>query len=522
MVGRRLFVQTGTIVCASSAAAIACGAIVSGGTGHHAAAARQARTVGVIVRERAPASDAAERMVRRLGGTVGRELPIVAGFAARVPTAEVPVLRRATAVAAVWPDARVHMSDAGPAAPLDAMSPPTPWRDAIHLPDVSGGYDGAGVTVALLDTGVADVPDLAGRVTERVDLTSEQDGLDHYGHGTHMAGLIDGDGTASHGLSAGVAPAAGIVSVKVAGADGSTDVSTVLAGLQWVATNEDRLNVRVLNLSFGTDSTQSAAIDPLDYAVEQLWQSGVLVVVAAGNRGPSDATVNKPADDPYVLTVGAADPAGAPADFSSRGPTPDGFAKPDLIAPGTSIVSTRAPGSTVDVANPAAQVDDAYFKGTGTSQAAAITSGVAALLFQACPTLTPDEAKAVLTSSANGIAFAASDGAGAGLIDAAAAVAAVGNPIEPANAGLTPSTGLGSLEASRGSLHVLADVSGNGVPTPVTGEVDVVGQPWDAKTWSAGFWSSLGWDFGHWSTTSWIGFDAKTWSAKTWSTGSWN
>src|SRR5206468_1531885 len=134
---------------------------------------------------------------------------------------------------------------------------------------------------------------------------------------------------------------ADIVSVKVAGWNGSTDVSEVIAGLQWVYFNHGQYNIRVLNLSFGTDSTQSYSIDPLDYAVEKVWQSGVLVVVAAGNRGASGSqSINKPGDDPFVLTVGGADLKNtcslfddSLASFSSRGPTADGFSKPDLVAP---------------------------------------------------------------------------------------------------------------------------------------------------------------------------------------------
>jgi serine protease AprX len=477
--------------------------------------------VALIVRERTPSSDAAEQLVRRLGGTVGRELPIVHGFSAQVPAGSVARLRTASGITAVWPDAQLHAADAAPAdlAWYDALPPAAAWHDAIGLPSANARYRGAGVAVALVDTGVAAVADLGPRVIERVDFTSERDGLDRYGHGTHMAGLIAGDGLSSNGLWRGAAPAADIVSVKVAGADGSTDVSTVLAGLQWVVGNENRLHIRVLNVSFGTDSTQSAAIDPLNYAVEQVWRSGVFVVVSAGNRGPAPGTVNKPGDDPYVLTVGAADAAGAVADFSSRGPTTDGFAKPDLIAPGTSIVSIRVPGSTVDVARPAARVDEAYFKGTGTSQATAIVSGIAALLFEANPSLTPDQAKAALTQSASPVAQA---GSGAGLVAAQGALDAALAPGLPANDGLAPSTGLGSLEASRGSYHVLADPAATGTMTPLTGEVDVLGRPWDAKTWSAGFWSSLSWDPAVWAAASWSSWDAKTWSAKTWSASTWN
>lgn len=467
-------------------------------------------TVAVVVQEQGSSPAAAEAALRELDGRVGRRLPIVHGFAANIPRARLAALRRAPGVAAVWADAPLHMSDAGDLGALDKLSP-THWMEAIDLAGARATRDGSGVTVALVDTGVADVPDLATHVSERVDFTSERDGLDRFGHGTHMAGLIAGDGTASGGAYAGAAPGASIVSVKVAGADGSTDVSTVLAGLQWVAANEERLHIRVLNLSFGTDSTQSAAIDPLNYAVEQLWASGVLVVVAAGNAGPVPGTIQKPGDDPFVLTVGASDPTGMTAGFSSQGPTIDGFTKPDLLAPGVTIVSTRAPGSTIDVSRPAARVGLDYLKGSGTSQATAITSGVAALVLQANPALTPDGAKTVLVQSTH-----------AGILDAGAAVAHALEPSPVAAPPFAPSTGLGSLEASRGSVHVAVDPTGAGIWTPVVGEVTVLGAPWDAKTWSATFWGSSAWDPVPWQAMSWTGWDAKTWSAKTWSAKTWS
>jgi serine protease AprX len=476
-----------------------------------AATPDSSRPVAIVVHERGTSPRAAERLVQRLGGHVGRGLPLVHGFTATIPEAHLAALSSAASVAEVWRDAPIHMSDAGDLAALDAL-PATPWAEAIGLPQARTAYDGSGVSVAMVDTGIANVPDLDARVAQRVDFTSERDGIDRFGHGTHMAGVIAGDGTASLGSWTGAAPGASLISVKVAGADGSTDVSTVLAGLQWVASNEQRLHIRVLNLSFGTDSTQSTAIDPLNYAVEQLWASGVLVVVAAGNRGPLPGTIDKPGDDPFVLTVGAADPAGGTASFSSRGPTADGVAKPDLLAPGVSIVSTRAPGSTIDIARPEARVGTDYFKGSGTSQATAITAGVAALVFEANPALTPDEAKAVLTLSASPN----------GVLDAAAAVADALNPPSVLASPFVPSDGLGSLEASRGSFHVQSDPGGTGVMTPVVGEVTVLGVPWDAKTWSSTFWTSGSWDPVPWQAVMWSPWDAKTWSAKTWSTTDWN
>jgi serine protease AprX len=443
------------------------------------------------------------------------------------------------------------------------------WRATTRVQQASSSYNGSGVGVALLDTGVVPVSDLANRVVYRADLTPEGDGLDRFGHGTHMAGIIAGDGTSSAGNYVGVAPRANLISVKVAGFNGATDVSVVIAGLQWVVSHRNQFNIKVLNLSFGTDSTQSYKVDPLDHAVEQTWKSGILVVVSAGNRGSAAGTINKPADDPYVVTVGAADIGSDLSksderipEFSSRGPTQDGLSKPDLVAPGISIVSVRDPNSTIDQLHPQARVNDSYFKGTGTSQAAAVVSGVGALMFQANPSLTPDVAKAILMGTAkNYNDLTGQPGAGSGLVDAFGATNAAKSGAyqnSPANQGLTPSSGTGSLEASRGSQHVYADITCevtenvmdpvtgavigttttssplgtpcyDGKPELVQGEVTALANSWSANSWSTNSWSGYTWEANSWSANSWsanswsgMQWDANSWSANSWSANSWS
>jgi serine protease AprX len=411
----------------------------------------------------------------------------------------------------------------------------TAWKQNIRLPRAQRLFDGSGVTVAVLDTGVTPSADFGSRLEANVDLSGDRDGVDHYGHGTHMAGIIAGDGTLSDGAYGGVAPGANLVSVKVAGWDGSTDVSVVIAGLEWVVTHQDEYDIRVLNLSFGTDGSQGYLHDPLDYAVEQVWQSGILVIVSAGNRGPSAGTVNKPGDDPFVVTVGAMygqDNLDRTDDvvmgFSSRGPTQDGFAKPNLVAPGVTIVSDRAIGSTIEQLHQDAWVGDCCIKGTGTSQATAVVTGVAALMLQADPEMTPNVAKKTLVATAKGY-LTGQLGAGAGVVDALSATTAAllrqfdGNP---ANGNWTSSDGSGSLEASRGSMHVYADTDGDGVPELVAGDIDVFGRQyswngdsWDGATWESDSWAGTGWDANSWDSNSW---DGNEWDGTEWASNSWN
>jgi serine protease AprX len=448
---------------------------------------------------------------------------------------------------------------------FDKLPADSTWERAINLPAVPRKYKGDGVTVASIDTGVAPNPDLGARLLARVDLTSEHDGIDRFGHGTHMAGLIAGDGTTSAEAFEGAAPETNLVSVKVAGWDGATDSSTVIAALQWAVSNKDRYGIRVINLSWGTDAPRGYGDDPLDLAVERAWRAGIVVVVAAGNSGPTPGTVTKPGDDPLVLTVGADDTQGtadvrddAVAAFSSRGPTADGLQKPDVLAPGISLVSDRVTDSTVDAFRPAARLGTALFKGSGTSQAAAITSGVIARMLEANPQLTPDQVKGVLMATATPVP---GPGAGAGLINAGAAAAAVVAPkdgfrvpLPKANAGVVASTGTGTIAGSRGSFPVVRDLDGDGIADALTSEVDALGLPWDsaayaAATWSAATWAAspwapvtaviagsqpappwsgpavapVAWEATYWGAPSWqlAGWDAKYWGAKYWGAKYW-
>ena len=224
------------------------------------------------------------------------------------------------------------------------------------------------------------------------------------------------------------------------------------------------------------------------------------------------------------------------AEFSSRGPTGDGIAKPDLVAPGVAIVSHRATDGTVDTLRPDARVGESYFKGTGTSQAAAVVSGVAARMFEAAPGMTPDEAKAALVRTA-APALAGVSGAGAGLVDASAAVAAAAArsfASSPANRGVQPAAGDGKIDSSRGSYKPYTDWKEPGKPEELSGEYDAFGQVWDGAAWAARAWTPAAWESSRWASQTtvaagwhvapaadaagWrgLGWDEASWTARSW------
>ena len=456
------------------------------------------RPVVVIGRDGVASAAAA---VQAAGGTVRSRLPIVDGVAADVPAAAVPGLRESPAVRSVSADAAVALASSSFGGASTASTATTYPRSTGAAQAWAGGSTGTGVRVAVLDTGIAPVADLAGRVVAGPDLSGEGNSLiDSYGHGTVMAGIIAGNGVTSRldgtGATVGMAPSAGLVSVKLAGRSGATDVSTVLAGMQWVGSFHDKYGIRVVNLSWGTRSQQSATVDPLDFAVERLWREGLVVVAAAGNTGPEPGTITKPGDDPVVLTAGAynehentlPDDDSVPA-WSAQGPTVDGVSKPDVVAPGRLVVSTVARGSRIALSNPQAMQGADYIRGSGTSQATAVVSGAAALLLSARPGLTPDQLKQALRSTATRLPQrGAPQGRGRISVPGALAADVSGSRPQP-----LPATGLGSLEASRGGYHVVTICPGSATPQVIEGEQDARCRPWDPSTWSGESWSGESW-----------------------------
>jgi serine protease AprX len=505
-------------------------------------AAGSAAPVDVIVRELPGTGNQPERAVEAFGGTVGRHLGIIDAFTASVPGDRLDSLRATPGISDVTEDAGLELSSkevedqVAQAGSLYTISNQVTGASAMW----DAGYTGQGIDVAVIDSGVVPVKGLddPGKVVYGPDLTLETNGSakqkDTYGHGTHMSGIIAGrdpeakgnkkSGDASNFV--GMAPDARIVSVKVADAKGQTDVSQAIAAIDWVVQNRNKngLNIRVLNMSFGTDGVQDYVLDPLAFAAEQAWHKGIVVVVAVGNEGFGTGKVNNPAYDPYLIAVGSntANGTATTADdvvssFSNDG---DGTRNPDVVAPGDQVVSLRSSGSYLDKTYPQARIGDRLFRGSGTSQAAAVVSGAAALLVQQRPTATPDQIKALLMGTANAIPNATAAQQGSGLVDLAEARTA---PTPNAVQRFTVSTGLGSLELARGSVHVTVGTR------QVRGEVDVRGRAFDVRTWAAGLrngtnWSGMSWSGMSWSGMSWSGmsWSGMSWSGMSWSGMSWS
>jgi serine protease AprX len=452
--------------------------------------------------------DAVADAVAAVGGRSLAALPIVGGLLARVPDDRAEELSDHPGVRAVT-DAdrplRVRAADPVPA-------PPGPDAEAPASAAVAAAA-GRGVGVGVLDTGIAAVGDLAGRVVASADLSGEWSFTDSYGHGTFMAGLIAGSGQG--GGPAGVAPGADLVDLKVAGADGATTLGQVLAALQLADAARERWNLRILNISLGAPAGDPATA-PLTEAVERLWADGITVVAASGNEGGG---VEAPGLDPYVVTVGAVDAAGAVPAWSSRGPDFAGRAKPDLVAPGVGLVGLRAPGSAIDLANPSARVGDHYFRGSGTSMSTAVVAGAAALVAAAHPGWGPDRIKAALTGTADPLGQV--NGSGAGVLDLGAAAGT--GTVPAANADLFPLRTVGragvpdapepldGLDWRAGGADGLRWAPAGGLPGPTPGADDT--DAWTAHPWLSGGWTAASWASKSWAAQQWL---ARAWAARRW------
>jgi serine protease AprX len=368
-----------------------------------------------------------------------------------------------------------------------------------------------------------------------------------------VAGIIAGNGTLSGGAYMGVAPQARIVSVKVTNDTGGASYSGIIQGLQWVVKNKAAYNIRVANISLGATATSPYIFDPLNSAVEMAWFRGVVVVASAGNSGPGPATVSVPGNDPYVVTVGAVDDNQTGAlgddlgvDWSSQGPTLyDNLPKPDVAASGRRVVSLRAVGSYLDQTLPdRVEGDGKYFRLSGTSMAAPVVSGVAALVIAQRPSLQPNQVKYILKQTARPVAGLGVNRVGAGMIDARAAVALAAQnnvSIEKANKAQQPNPKaakalwpvvktLSPVWRNKGWWRGRYWVDGGWDQTSgfktADGGWDDGGwdqTAWDNFVWEDGGWDDGGWDDGGWDTiSSAFSWSSSEWDATEWDATNWN
>ncbi|MFN2581417.1 MAG: S8 family serine peptidase, partial [Candidatus Dormibacteria bacterium] len=489
------------------------------------------------------------------GGQVKAMIETLDGAVATVPANEIAALSRAPGIAEVTPDSKLTLSSIGGYEPAsDAASLYNTAQEAGAAGAWSKGYTGKGVGVALIDTGVSPVQGLnnPGQVFNGPDVSFDSQApqltyLDEYGHGTHLAGIIAGNDYPESPYSYasdtthfyGIAPDAHIINVKVGDENGVVDVSQVLAAIDWVVQhrNDAQMNIRVINLSFGTYSGEAYTLDPLAYASEVAWRNGITVVAAAGNGG-KDGGLEDPAYDPFLLAVGAVDTQGTvnqgddtAASFTAIG---NGVRNPDIAAPGVHIASLRDPGSYIDQtygSTGTVSANTRFFRGSGTSQAAAVVSGVAALFYQAWPNATPDQLKAALMSKAANLPHLVGTAVGAGMVSAAKAINVSSLPTATQN--FTPSTGGGTLEATRGGVHVMSngsalqgeqDIFGNAFNSTSMAALEANGASWSGGTWNGASWSGASWSGASWSGASWSGasWSGASWSGASWSGASWS
>lgn len=406
--------------------------------------------VPVIVQTAGDPSDAHIARLHGRGGLLKTRYSVIHGYAANLPAAQIEAFANDPEIEEISSDApvRSHLDVAYPAVKAD-------------LAYASYGMTGAGVAVAVVDTGVASHPDLqrpkgSPQVVE-VEIVGHEPGLaDYYGHGTHVAGIINGNGASSsdrysYRTFKGLAPGSQIISIRALSPDGSGYTSDIISGINWAIQNQSSYDIRVLNLSLGHPVYESYRTDPLCRAVRAANDAGILAVVAAGNdggRGTGFGTIDVPGNEPSAITVGAMDDSRTAtttddvlAWYSSKGPSLiDFIAKPDIVAPGSAIVSLRDPGSWLDTnyhqfalrvgdyetgPNGILDNDGLYYRLSGTSMAAPMVAGAAALMFQKEPGMNPATVKArLMLSTVKDTALVFETGAGE--LDVKAAIEASG------------------------------------------------------------------------------------------------
>jgi serine protease AprX len=379
--------------------------------------------VTVIVQHRQMPSSAHLKGMQGRGATIRSKFHTIRAVTMRVPISMLAELANDPNVAYVTPDRTQKMT-------ADPVTEEFATAVEADIAASQYAFDGSGIGIALIDSGIAVHPDLNNAsgvsrvVYSQSFVAGDSTTSDAYGHGTHVAGLIGGTGASSgtaNGYSAtyaGMAPNVNFINLRVLDQNGSGTDSQVIAAIEQAIALQSTYNIRVINMSLGRPVFESYTLDPVDQAVEAAWKAGIVVVAAAGNSGRSGAangfaTIGVPANDPAVITVGATMTEMTPtrvddqiASYSSKGPTVlDHIVKPDLVAPGNRQVSLRVAGSTLDTTYPQYEVAPTsgtamYYELSGTSMATPVVTGAVALMLQQNPALTPDQVKARLMKTA--------------------------------------------------------------------------------------------------------------------------
>ena len=495
------------------AATLAVGASLTPGP-RPAATPPEANSLSLIVQATDLAG--AARAVRSVGGTVTHELGIINAVGARLTAAQVEALRRSPAVRRIYPNSVVRTAGGGGQG-IDTFYPRLVGADRLHME----GIVGTGVSVAVVDTGLNGgtagqdwlAYDINGHwrlggydfITETYPYSRQTFDVpyDPYGHGSHVTSVIAN--SRPYGASYnGIAPNVSVIyDLRSFDGNGSGSYLDVIQGIDFVANYYKKLYPGyrkgfVLNLSFSAPARSHYWDDPLNQAVMRAWQAGIVVVVSAGNTGPDPMTIGVPGNVPYVITVGAMTDHYTPdvpaddylASFSSTGPTVEGFVKPDVVAPGGHLIGLMSTRSLLSTSHDESRGRGSYFTMSGTSQAAAVVSGIAALMLQKEPSLSPDDVKCRLMAAARPAVDPSGHRAysvlqqGAGLVDAHAAVYSTASGC--ANVGLDVNQDLAGTAHYGGPANQNPD--GTYYLTGLTGD----GYVWNgAYLWSGGYlWSS--------------------------------
>lgn len=439
----------------------------------------------------------------RAGNGKIRQFASISGVAVRLTGDEVVKLAGRKDIYAITPNAPVQLS---------GFSSKQKWPYAVGAPKVWNATGLQMPTIAIVDSGIdATRPDLAGRVKEQVTIgtTGVNSAGDGRGHGTFVASIAAGAGS----QHSGVAPTAPLVSVDVVNDAGLCMTADVIAAADYILANKDRLGIRVANFSLHATNPSTFIYDPLNKAVQRLWFGGVVVVAASGNYGHLGRGVpHAPGNDPFIITVGASDIRGSvgvnddyEAPWSAYGYTLDGFAKPDLGAPGRYMVGAVPPTSTLPLERPDRVVAPGYMQLSGTSFSAPIVAGAAAALLATRPHLTPDQVKGALMLTAKPAPLAALNSFGVGEVNLAKAID-VANPPNP------------NLALNK---FLVSDPAGSSVPVFDAASWTSVAQSdasWISASWTSASWTSASWTSASWTSASWT---SASWTSASWTSASW-